>query len=329
MGQGYIYANGRVSALETSFLASRVWQSLLAARDDEEARRILADSHYGEFLQRAESTEEGFERVLAAGEDELMDLAEDPALVEGLLQRRDVRNARYLWKAALFEGGDVPVERAGRLEVELLRRAVDDEDARGELPGPFRETLEQLQAGGYDVLKVDRVMDALAARVERDHLALLEPRLAVWLQTRLEIRNLLTAGRVRQAGLGRSEVEAALLEGGFHAPEELALAYQLNELPGAVAAVPSGERLAPVFAEALADGSFLPFERESDALLMELLEELGAETFGPGRLAAFVLLREMEVAHLKLLLAGKAAGIPRERLQRRLPRGGRGAGGGA
>lgn len=324
-----MFANGRVSALETSFLAPRLWQSLLAARDEEEVRRILAESYYGDFLQRAENPESAFEQVLRATEDELSDLAEDPALEKGLLLRRDVRNARYLWKAALFEGGDVPVERAGLVEIELLQHAVDDEHARAELPDSFAEALELLQAGGFDVIRADRVMDALAAQVEREHLTGVDERLAAWLQTRLEVRNLLTAGRARQAGLDRTEVEAALLEGGFHSPAELARAYQFNELPDAVAAMPAGESLAGVFAEALSDDSFLSFERESDALLMELLEEMGSETFGPGRLAAFVLLREMEVAHLKLLMSGKAAGMAQEKLQRRLPRGGRGAGGGA
>ena len=324
----YIYANGRVRALETTFLPERIWRALLAAQDQDEALRVLSETYYGEFLQRSQSPEEAFERVLAATEEELLELAEHPDLVTGLLQRRDVRNARYLWKAALFGGGQIPVERAGTLEPEVLQRVVSDLGARDELPPAFSLALETIVGGQLEVRQVDQVLDALAARVEEEVLAPLNRDLATWVRMRVEVRNFLTAGRARQAGMQRADVEAAFLDGGHHSPAELALAYQLNDLPATLAAVPGGERLSGVFAEALAGGSFLPFERESDALALDLLEDLGAETFGPGPLAAFVLLREMETAHVKLLLAGKAAGIPRARLQQRLPRGGRSAAGG-
>lgn len=328
MDRKYIYANGRVRALENTFLPERVWRALLVSQDQDELLRILSETVYGEFLQRFQSPDEAFDRFLSATEDELLELAEHPGLTAGMLQRRDVRNARYVWKAALFDGGQVAVERAGTLEPELLQRAVSDPGAREELPPAFRLALESILDGQCEVRQVDQVLDSLAARVEVETLSPLDRGLAAWVRMRVEVRNLLTAGRARQAGMQRAEVEAALLDGGHHDPAELALAYQLNDLPATLAAVPSGERLSGVFSEALAGGSFLPFEREADALALEMLEDLGAETSGPGPLAAFVLQREMETAHVKLLLAGKAAGIPRARLQQRLPRGGRTAAGG-
>jgi vacuolar-type H+-ATPase subunit C/Vma6 len=43
--------------------------------------------------------------------------------------------------------------------------------------------------------------------------------------------------------------------------------------------------------------------------------------FSPGPLAAYVLRRELEASHLKLIAAGKAAGIDFRRLGARIPRG--------
>ncbi|MFO7811295.1 MAG: V-type ATPase subunit, partial [Candidatus Delongbacteria bacterium] len=81
------------------------------------------------------------------------------------------------------------------------------------------------------------------------------------------------------------------------------------------------EELAIVFGDALERGSFYEFQRECDAMLLEKLQKGAFPVFGPSPLAAFVIRREMEIRHLKLLLAAKSAGVGQDRLRKRLPRG--------
>jgi vacuolar-type H+-ATPase subunit C/Vma6 len=58
---------------------------------------------------------------------------------------------------------------------------------------------------------------------------------------------------------------------------------------------------------------------EADRL--EMLDRASFAAFGPESLAAFVIKREMEIRHLRILIAGKTAGMDRRRLSRRIPRG--------
>jgi len=67
--------------------------------------------------------------------------------------------------------------------------------------------------------------------------------------------------------------------------------------------------------------SFLELERECERILLDILDACSFGLFGPTPLAAFLLKREMEMSHLRILLSAKAAGLDKMRLQKRLPRG--------
>ncbi len=322
-GKGFVYANGRVSGEETTLLDRRMWQMLVSASDEEEAMRLLGDTWYGQFMQ-SRTLDACLECALAATEDELISLSEDERLVRGILRRRDVRNARYVWKAALLgvPEEEVTTERDGLLEVDTLRRAVRDDEARSSLPDLFSEALDDLEAmDGPGPVAIDRRMDRLAADVELAELPALGPEFARFVRDRMELKNFLTAGRCRVAGLQRPEVEALLLPGGHHTPEEVGEAYQRGSLGETLAETPGLEELASELEESIAHGSFYGFERESDRKQLERLEQGTYPVFGPIPLASFVARREMEIVHLRLLLAAKSADIGMGRLRDRLPRG--------
>jgi len=58
-----------------------------------------------------------------------------------------------------------------------------------------------------------------------------------------------------------------------------------------------------------------------EAETLEMLDRTSYAAFGPESLAAFVVKRELEIKHLRILIAGKTAGMDRRRLLRRIPRG--------
>ncbi|MCK4807650.1 MAG: V-type ATPase subunit, partial [Candidatus Aegiribacteria sp.] len=112
-----------------------------------------------------------------------------------------------------------------------------------------------------------------------------------------------------------------LLPGGYHTEDEIAEAYQRRTLPDLLAETPGFDEIGEALEEALETGFFSGFERECDRRLLELLEKGAFPVFGPSPLAAFVIRREMEISHLRLLLAAKSAGVREDRLKKRLPRG--------
>jgi V/A-type H+-transporting ATPase subunit C len=322
MKNDFIYANGRISGENMTILTDRMWQMLISARDMEETLRLLTDTWYGGFMHGHELGD-CFERAMDSTEQELLEISEDQRLVRGILHRRDVRNARYIWKNLIAgEKATIELERPGLIGTGDLGEAVTDVETRNELPDLFRDTLEEIlgmdDPSGRDI---DFVMDELAALVELDELPAMGREFERHVRTGIEQKNFLIAGRCTQENLPRATVETLLLKGGFHTPGEVADAYQSGRLPGLLAENQGLERLAYSLEEAITRGSFFEYERESDRIVLEMLDAGSFDIFGPAPLAAFVLKREMEIEHLRLLLAAKSAGIDRSRLLQRLPRG--------
>jgi V/A-type H+/Na+-transporting ATPase subunit C len=324
MNPGFIYANGRISAEETRLLDDRMWQMLMSASDEDEALRLLGDTWYGTFMQY-HSMEECFLKAMEATEEELTELSEDPRLVRGILHRRDVRNARYLWKRALFRENSlekIEVERPGLIEIDVLKNSVASEEAKDELPELFKRALEDiLDSAEMDTGPFDRRMDKLAAAVELEELTDVNPGFRNFVKTHLEQKNFLTAGRCYVDSVSRQEMADMLIPGGFHSREEIATAYQRGNLTELLGETPGLEDMAGEYEKALEEESFLGFERECDRRLLELLQKGAFPVFGPSPLASFVIRRELEISHLRLLLAAKSAGVGQERLRKRLPRG--------
>lgn len=324
MAERFIYANGRISGAETTLLDQRMWQMLVSSASAEEALRLLGDTWYGGFMQY-HCMEDCFVKAMEATEDELVELSEDERLVRGILHRRDVRNARYIWKNLLSEVGsedEIEIERPGLIETETLRKAVKSVESRDELPPLFLRTLEELlESDRVSTMQVDRKMDLLAAAVERDELVEINAGFRTFVMTNIEQKNFLTASRCSIEGVSRQEVRKLLLPGGYHTEEEIVEAYQRRTLTALLAETPGFDRIVTVFEEALEAGLFLGFEKECDRRLLELLEKGAFPVFGPSPLAAFVIRREMEIRHLRLLLAAKSAGVKESRLKKRLPRG--------
>jgi len=322
MKKEFVYANGRISGEEMTLLSTRMWQMLLSARDLEETLRLLTDTWYGGFMQGHE-LDDCFEKAMSSSEQELIELSEDARLVRGLLHRRDVRNARYLWKSHIAgTGQNVEIERNGLLDTDLLVAAIHDAESREELPTLFRETLEGLlELDTPSIKEIDYRMDELAARVELEELPDLGRGFRRYVRTGIEQKNFLIAGRCKQEKLPRDTVEKLLLEGGFHSPSEIADAYQTGQLSHLLAENPGLEKLSSYLEDALNLGSFVEYERESDRIMLEMLDIGSFQIFGPAPLAAFVMKREMEISHLRLLVAARSAGVDRNRLLRRLPRG--------
>jgi vacuolar-type H+-ATPase subunit C/Vma6 len=324
MADGFIYANGRISGEETALLDQRMWQMLISAGDEEEVLRLLGDTWYGAFMQYR-SMEECFIKAMEATEEELLELSEDERLVRGILHRRDVRNARYIWKNTLFgedAGGEVEIERPGLVDTETLKRAVTSDEAREELPPLFTRTMEDLlELEDGDLSGFDRRMDRLAAEVELEELTDINQGFRTFVMTHIEQKNVLIAGRCSTDQVSRHEMRDLLLPGGFHSTDEIAAAYQRGTLKELMAETPGFDDIASALGEAMEEGSFYRFERECDRRLLELLQKGSFPVFGPSPLAAFVIRREMEINHLRLLLAAKSAGVSQDRLKSRLPRG--------
>ncbi len=322
-GSSYAYASGRVSGLEETLLPKRIWSQLIAAEDREEVLRILGDSWYGTLLQTEDSFSEALRQAVSRAEEELSELSRDSAFTRGILQRRDARNARYLWKSfAAGENAEVEVEPSGMISIDYLRRAWADSSAADSLPLLFKQALEEIQQlHSPSAVEIDTILDRLAASIESDNLGQMDGPVATIPRVKIELRNFLAAARGRNEEQAPSAIEEMLLDGGYHSPSDIAEAVRVNRLSALLGETQGFEGSALALEEGFESGSFLSFQKESDRMTMDILERVSGDLFSPGPLAAYVLRRELEASHLKLIAAGKAAGIDSRRLSARIPRG--------
>lgn len=321
MSSSWEYAAGRISALETALLSERTWSQIAGVQGYDELLKVLGDTWYGRLIH-GDSVEQALNTAVSASETELLELDPGIGLAGAILLRRDVRNARYAWKNLASGGeGDVPFEREGTLPVSLLVKAWTDPAQAGELPGEFRSALEAVQsAQPADTVRIDMILDQLASIVERLHLAPLDPGLDNFIRTRTELRNFLTAGRLAAGTSSAVQLEGFLLPGGIHRVEEITEAARKGRLPETLGETGGLEAPAAKLKEAVDGGSFLPFQRESDRVCLNLLADLAAGPFGPGLLFSYVLRREFEALHLNLVAAARKADMNTAKLLARLPR---------
>ncbi len=321
----YVYASGRVSGLEESLLSKRVWNQLLTADDKDEVLRILGETWYGTLLQVEK--ESGFEAALkgavSLAEEELLELSDEQVFRDGILLRRDVRNARYIWKSfASGNDGEVEIEAAGLIPTDVLKRVWGDVLEVDSLPGLFKEALEEIQAlHSPAAVELDKVLDKLAAKVESNNLGQMTQPVCTIPKVKIELRNFLIASRNRSEELSPVVMQSMLFSGGYHKTFEVVEALRTNKLPQLLQETSGFELAATALEAGLESGSFLAFQRESDSMLLDILEKAKSQMFSSGPLAAYVLARELETSHLKLIVAGKAAGIDTSRLTTRIPRG--------
>jgi len=319
----YAYASGRVSGLEDSLVSRRVWHQLLAAEDRADVLRVLGETWYAPLLQGEGSLEKALRTAVSRAEDELRDLSRSEEFTRGILQRRDVRNARYVWKSLAAGGsGEVDTEPPGTIPVENLLRAWGDSAEAESLPVSFRNCLERIQEMSRpSAAELDAELDRLAADVESRNLGGMDEPLNRLPKVKIELRNFLSAARSREEGISPAVLEGMLLEGGYHTPGEVSEAFRSRKLPEVLAETAGFQDASKALEEGLEGGSFLGYQRETDILILDILETASANMFSPGPLAAYVLHRELEVSHLKLVTAGKSAGMDSRRLRARIPRG--------
>lgn len=352
MSEGFEYGNARVRARRSDLLNRARYQEL-AGLDTDRLLATLSDTPYRPDLVAATPRYRGtrlFHEALRTNlANTLRDLAtwyEGAAAgpVRWVVGRWDLRNIRTILRghharadpdeirAALVPAGalgdDVLGELAGRAG---LRPSVELMVAWGvPTPAVARAVAGALRSfelsGGFPA--VERALDLAAADELRRALVDVEPEVARVLRTEIDQVNLLTALRLhnsRSDALDWDTLEAAerFLPGGVVPVVVLRRAARAEDRPTAVA----------ILCEAALHATWRPaLERWSDsgdvAALGGELDEMQiriatgmfarADPLGPGVPLAFVWAKENEVANLRTIGAGVAAGVPPEEIEKEL-----------
>lgn len=313
----YLMITARIRAMENRLLTRERLDRMIDARDDSEARKVLAECGYREDV----SLDEALRQARAQVFYDLEHAVPDPRLV-GIFQiKYDYHNAKAIVKAeAVGADPERLLLAGGRYDPrELLERWRREE----RLPGAqeFVRAMEQAKAvlaDSRDPQQADLLLDrACYEEIGRLARELDSPFLQGYVRLSVDAANLRAAVRIHRMGKEGEFLRQALLPGGNVPPQTVAAARQeaLDEVfaSGTLAeAARMGSKLLQ------AGGTLTEFERECDNAVTAYLADARRVPFGEEPVIGYLYAREQELTAVRSVFAGRAAGLDGETIRSRL-----------
>lgn len=327
----YAYAVGKIRALETRLLDKSRFDSLIAARDAEEALRALSDTDYGPFLSElkgARDFEVALNEELKSVLHLVSDLSRDPELTDIFRLRYDFHNLKVLLKIKYLSDRSpitdhLPLMDAGLIEPGKIRKIIEGEDYK-ELPEELRTAAEKAiksfeethDAQRIDII-LDREMYGLFSQRTRDNG---HPFLREYFQIDLDLINVKNFLRVKELRLGKSFFEEVFLEGGELKKSLFLKSYEesMNNFSSLLSFTPYGMLVSEGIEHWQENRSWSELERLSDNYLLSFLRRARYVVFGLEPVIAYLLARENEIKMIRMVMVGKLNGLPTDLIRGRL-----------
>lgn len=306
----YEYAVGRIKAREGRILNRATWNRLLEA-NGEEALKILQESGYGSDADDQTRIEALIDAEVTQTQQLIAGISPDPDLtnlflyptdgynlkiiLKGILQRTDVKDL-------LHEGGTIPLE--------VLLASVEDEPADA-LPEPFKEALEKLE-GVEDPRLISLCVDQAVYQCILDELTEHKNLLLIqYFQAKIDFTNILTIVRGNALHWDVAQVTRLLLEGGQLEKRILTAAIGLepDQLPKALAVGDFSDAIKGALDNYASHHNIGELEQQLDNVPLSIIHEARSDSFGIGPILNYLLLKEREAQALRVLFAGKRAGM--------------------
>ena len=316
----YLYICARIKALERNLLTRERLRAFAVAKTDEEALKVLQDAGWQiQSLTDAEG-------AIAARREETLTLlyryAPDRRVIDLFRLKYDYHNAKVCVKAAA-QGLEAPelYSGAGTVPPRELETALRDKQP-GSVPQELYDAAvaaEDLLARTRDPQQSDMLLDGAQAR---RMLALAQESGSKFLKTYVQIYidgcNLRIAVRAARAGKDGTFARRAFIEGGTVAPDRLRQELTPELIHKLFGRGPLSDA-ADAAAEALGGSESLALlDKCCDDALMEHLKSTRLMPFNEAQVAAYLLAVENELTAVRMLLAGRKAQLPEERLLERL-----------
>lgn len=305
----YGFAAGKVRVLATRILDGAAYERIVDARDFAECKRLLSDTVYGKYLERAETPAEVERGLSEALEDfyGFLSEAQLPEVIEAFFRvRYDFDNLRAALKARVLgvSVDDLLVEH-GSVDRDLFKADLS------ELPEPFAtvagEVIERGDAvSGRDI---DAAVDA-AFFAERMSLAKRSrsARLLDIAEAAIDLANIKSLLRGALSGTSAEQLSRLLIEGGSLEVDLMKSRSGMapDEIAESLSRVPMLRHVSP---EELVDPETM--DTAIGAAFSARVHRGWGEQSGPDPVISYVGAREGEVRVLRILLLGALLGTDR------------------
>lgn len=319
----YLYASGRIRALEGLLLNRERANRMIDARTLEEAFRVLADCGYSAPMP---TSPEELDRTLANERSRVFAMVcgmiPDHQIVDVFRTRYDIHNIKVLLKSpspssersnAILDCGIFPADRIAAMFHEMELR---------ELPPQLRQSVEEAReilARTADPQLMDIALDKACLKYM---LFLAEetgsPFLTGYVRLIIDAANLRAFVRLIRMGKGTALLHLALATGGSIPVKQFLTDTMEMALEKLYAPTPLAH--AAITGAAVIKGTASPSELDlhCDNSLMAYLQPARSLAFGAPLVVAYLAAKETEITAVRMILSGRLGGIPPESIRERI-----------
>lgn len=322
--EDYIYASARVRAGEAVTFRGEDYTRLAEAADFEEALRLLSERGFP-ILRTTDGqplVEASLDAYLQKAFATVAESVPDGGVFAFLRYPYDCHNLKSVLKCSVtgrnWEELFLPL---GTLDRETVARAVETRDFSLLPPAMAEGTAAAMAAyaSSRDPQQIDRLLDnACFADMLDSASGYSEKAFLRLVQIKIDLQNLLTALRLLRMEADGADFMSFYLSGGTLSPAFF----------GDVSAEGENDPLRSFekkvehtpYARLSGAGALSPseLERLADEIYLGEVSRLSSGTYGPQVIAAYLVRKEYEAKNLRILLAGKKAGLPSEAIRVRL-----------
>ncbi len=312
----YLFASARVRAAETRLIGSDKTESAINAKDATEIEGLI------DSIGSAEGTSDKLSAYLGRAYSFIAEISPNENIASFLRYGYDCNNIKVALKChfretdcseMLFPFGAVPVDKILAMPKELDFSALPKH-----MSGAAAEAFDAY-AKTSDPQLIDIILDKacyadmLEAAREGDDFAY------DLVKTKIDITNIMMCIRIIRMGGGFSErdvLQRSLISGGYLDEKLLYEAKSENEISSLI----SGSEYDALSAFLSDDGatSLAEIERRCDDIYMNKVRKAKSMPFGAPLLCAYLVAVEYEVKNLRIILAGKRAGLSGEKIRERV-----------
>lgn len=308
----YPFAVGRIKALEDTLIDAKLWQRLIDA-DADEALHALTETGYGSDAKDKTDIESLVEAELASVHGLMNEIAPEPELMRLFLLPEDAYNLKVLLKgivrrtdttSLLHSGGSIPVENL----VAAIEAGKTDA-----LPKPFADAVKTLLGEenpaaisiGVDKAVFETIDQILSSKKTKS------PLLKRYFTLKIDSINILSVVRANALHWQADRAEKLFIPGGDLSDADLksAVGQSADQLSKTLAKGIYSDAISAALDAYAKGGNIAALEEQLSNVAFSVIHEERGDVFGIGPIINYLLIKEHEAKSLRVLFAGKKAGI--------------------
>ncbi|HHW49563.1 MAG TPA: V-type ATP synthase subunit C [Clostridiaceae bacterium] len=323
----YVYAVGRIRAIEKKLLDKSGIERMLDAKSPEEALKVLVDAGYGSNVGDA-SNPFHYENLLKEEQKKvfklLKEIAPEPEVFDLFLLRNDYHNIKTVLKAEFLgqDSSDILVD-SGSIEVNKLKAMIRDRNFK-EIPEIMKEAIEEcmdLFNRTGDPQVIDVILDKANFRQMKEKAEESKYSFLINIvENMIDLTNIKIFLRTRNVGKSWDAIQKMLLPGGT---VENSLFFEsmndsLEDFIKKLKQKPYGAICEEGIESFKNTGSFTGFEKLVDNYMISLVKKAKYKAFGIEPLIGYLIAKENEIKNARIVMVGKINNIPNEVIKERL-----------